>query len=237
MSINDNEYQLNRENIKLYLYELAKIYRKLSKGKFKTEIIIAGGASAILNYSFRETSYDIDAITFEESILKEAILKIADKYDLPDDWLNDSFTKSPSYSDKLILHSKYLCNFCNVIDIRTIKGEYLLATKVKAGRIYKHDLSDIIGIIYEERINGNDIDYKMLCDAYVELYGKMDKEKKDSFEFTKRVMEMSDKELQNEYIKVGKSEEENRELLKKIDSEKHIIVPLDKINDLIKNNK
>lgn len=42
--------------------------------------------------------------------------------------------------------------------------------KVRASRIYKHDLSDIIGIIKEHQEMERELDYSMLEAAYLKLY-------------------------------------------------------------------
>lgn len=168
---------INKENIDFYLNEFAREFKPLTKRKAKIEIIIIGGGSALINYGFRNSTTDIDAIMFEKSISKEASNKVADKYGLPNDWLNSDFERSSSYSSKLVLHSEYYKTFCNCVDVRTVKGEYLVAMKLRSGRIYKHDLSDVVGILHSQMINGNRLSKEQVINAYKELYNteEMDK--------------------------------------------------------------
>ena len=54
--------RIDRDNIEFYLKEVAKRYKKKTKGKMPAEITLVGGAALILNYGFREMTTDIDAI-------------------------------------------------------------------------------------------------------------------------------------------------------------------------------
>ena len=53
-------FKFTKENLDLYLNELAKELKFL-KCTRKLEIIIVGGASILLHYNFRPSSYDVDA--------------------------------------------------------------------------------------------------------------------------------------------------------------------------------
>lgn len=96
-------------------------------------------------------TYDIDAIIHAFSSMKEAINVVGDELGLPNGWLNSDFTKTASYSPKLLQYSKFYKRFGYVLDVRTVSREYLVAMKLMSGRKYKNDLSDIIGILYEEQ--------------------------------------------------------------------------------------
>ena len=51
-----------RENLDSYLRELAKEFRKKNGSRMPAEITLIGGASILINYGFREMTYDMDAI-------------------------------------------------------------------------------------------------------------------------------------------------------------------------------
>ena len=51
-----------KDNIDSYLKELAKEFQKRNGNRIPAEIILIGGASILINYGFREMTYDIDAI-------------------------------------------------------------------------------------------------------------------------------------------------------------------------------
>ena len=151
MSINTT---FTKENLDRYLSLLAKEYRKRNGTQIHAEIILIGGASVLTNYGFRDMTYDIDAIIHASSCMKDAINTVGDELGLPNGWLNSDFMKTASYSPKLLQYSKYYKRFGYVLEVRTISGEYLVAMKLMAGRKYKNDMSDIIGILYEEHEKG-----------------------------------------------------------------------------------
>lgn len=162
-----HDIAFTNENIDNYLKALAKEYRKLSGKKMPAEIIIVGGASTLINYGFRENTYDIDAIMQSSSAMKDAISNISNSMNLKPSWINSDFIKTKSYSPKLIQYSKYYKTFSNIVQFRTVTGEYLIAMKLMSARQFKNDLSDIVGIIKENlpRIKLEDI--KRACE---ELY-------------------------------------------------------------------
>ena len=117
---------------------------------------------------------DIDAIIEASGAMKDAINRVGDRYGLPVGWLNADFRKTASYSDKLYEHSEYLFTRSNVLEIRTIRAEYLIAMKLVSGRRYKKDLSDIVGILYEQQKLEKPITFEMIDRAVIELYNSWD---------------------------------------------------------------
>ena len=70
----DNRFELTKKNLDLYLKEVAKEYRKLNRNGMHAEIIIVGGGSILINYSFRLSTTDIDAYTQTSTSFKEAVI-------------------------------------------------------------------------------------------------------------------------------------------------------------------
>ena len=170
----DNRFELTKKNLDLYLKDVAKEYRKLNRNGMHAEIIIVGGGSILINYSFRLSTTDIDAYTQASTSFKEAVNRVSDKHGLPNGWLNSDFRHTESYSDKLVQYSEYYKTYYNIVDIRSITREYLIAMKLKSGRKYKNDLSDIVGIL-DEHIQRNDpISFEQIQKAYEQLYGSWD---------------------------------------------------------------
>ena len=66
-----------KENLDQYLKELAKEYRKRSGKNTPAEIILIGGASVVINYGFREMTYDADAIITASSYMR-ILRKVSD---------------------------------------------------------------------------------------------------------------------------------------------------------------
>lgn len=165
------EMGFSKENLNMYLKELAKEFRKLNGTTMPAEIILIGGASILANYGFREMTYDVDAIISASSVMKEAVNRIGDKYGLPNGWLNDDFVKTSSYTQKLIEVSVYYKTYSNILTVRTIAAEYLIAMKLMSGRKYKHDISDIVGILWAHQKEGIPISFVEIDKAVITLYG------------------------------------------------------------------
>ena len=136
----------NKDNIETYLNDFTEEYTKLTNGKQPLKIILVGGASVLLNYNFRKSTNDVDYSNPKSDLIDKVILKTANKYKLSKNWLNNDFRLTSSYSDRLndvsVSHKK----ISDIVEIRTIGPEYLIAMKLMACRSHKHDLSDIAGI-------------------------------------------------------------------------------------------
>jgi len=161
-----------KENLDSYLKELGKEFRKLNGTKMPAEIILIGGAAILANYGFREMTYDIDAIILASSVMKDAVNHVGDKLGLPNGWLNTDFTNTSSFSDKLSEVSVYYKTFSNVITVRTVLAEYLVAMKLMSGRQYKNDLSDVAGILWEHQKINKPISKEAIITAIAILYGE-----------------------------------------------------------------
>ncbi len=164
------EKGFTKENLDYYLKELAKEFRKRNGKNTSAEIVLVGGAAILANYGFREMTYDIDAVITASSALKEAVNTVGDRLGLPNGWLNADFKNTSSYSPKLLQYSKYYRTYSNVLNIRTISSEYLVAMKLMSGRRYKKDLSDIIGILSEQERMGEPLSYQKIDCAVRNLY-------------------------------------------------------------------
>ena len=165
-----SEISFTKENLDTYLKELGKEFRKLNGIKMPAEIILIGGAAVLASYGFREKTYDIDAVILASSAMKEAINRIGDKMGLPNGWLNTDFKRTKSFSDRLVQVSTYYKTFSNILTIRIIAAEYLIAMKLMSGRRYKNDLSDIAGILMEHQNNGKPITREAVDKAVNVLY-------------------------------------------------------------------
>lgn len=179
MSIN---FVLTKENIDYYLLELSKELLRL-KCKHKIEIILVGGSSILVNYSFRTSSLDIDAY-YKDDILKQAISNLIERLDLPVGWMNNDFLKTPSFTFNIIQFSEFYKEFSHILSVRTITKEYLIAMKLISFRIYKNDLQDINGIILEDK----SITLKKIKEAVINLYGNYNVLKEDAKEFIERLL-------------------------------------------------
>lgn len=161
--------ELSKELLEDIFKDISKYLKKL-KGKGKVELIIVGGASILLNYNFRASTTDIDCYDSYGLLMNDITSNIGDKYNLPNDWINTDFLNTTSFTPRIIQFSQYYKTYGDVLIIRTIKDEYLIAMKLKAGRKHKHDLSDVLGILKSKpNISINEINK-----AIIDLYDSID---------------------------------------------------------------
>ena len=203
--------EFTKDNIDLYLKEVAKEYRKLSGKRTPAELIIVGGASVMINYNFRRTTTDIDAIIQASSSMKDAINRVRDRFDLPNGWLNADFTKTDFYTSKLVQFSDYYKSFSNIISVRTVSAEYLIAMKLRSGRQYKSDLSDVLGILKEHTRNEKPITMEQIQKAVIDLYGEWDSLAEETRSLIENVMESG--HFDQLYEQTARGEQETKELL------------------------
>ena len=185
----EGRFEFTRENIDCFLKELAKEYRRQAGKAIPAELILIGGASVLINYGFRNMTTDIDALIQAASAMKEAINHVGDRYGLPNGWLNADFTNTDSYSVKLSQFSVYYRTYANTVTIRTVAAEYLVAMKLRSGRQYKSDLSDILGILAEHEKRGTPISMEQIRKAVTDLYGGWESLPETSQAFIDNVME------------------------------------------------
>ncbi|MDR1688100.1 MAG: hypothetical protein LBS21_05755 [Clostridiales bacterium] len=162
---------ITRENLDEYLKELGKEFRRLNGAKAEAEVVLIGGAAVIANYNFRDLTYDVDAVIETSGSMKEAISRVRDKHGLVHGWMNTDFMRTESYTAKLREVSVFYRTFSNILQIRTVAAEYLLAMKLKSGRAYKNDLSDIVGVMSEHQRRGEPIPRESINNAFITLYG------------------------------------------------------------------
>lgn len=200
-----------KENLDTYLKELAKAFKKLNGKSMPAELVLVGGAAILTNYGFRDMTADIDAVIHATSTMKDAINTVGDKFDLPNGWLNADFMHTGSYSPKLDEFSNYYKSFYGVLSVRTVSAEYLIAMKLRSGRKYKNDLSDIIGILAEHEKRGNPITLDKINTAVHNLYGGWEKFPPDSKSFIEDAIKNGN--YKSIYALVKNDEAESKDIL------------------------
>lgn len=220
-----------RENLDQYLKELAKEFRKRNGKSMPAEIILIGGAAVVINYGFREMTYDMDAIINAASSMKDAINSVGDRFGLPNGWMNADFMNTASYSPRINRFSEYYKTFSNVVTFRTVTGEYLVAMKLMSGRQYKYDLSDVIGILWEQEKKGHPLTLEQIEKAVVDLYDSYDRLPQDSRRFIEDALADGDYEAM--YARIRKMEAENKGILIEYQEEKPGVLNTDNASSII----
>lgn len=224
-----------RENLDFIFKELARELKKLGGKKIDAEIILIGGASILANYCFRETTYDMDAIISAPSFIKDAINRVGDRYGLPHGWLNCDFMRTRSFTPKLVEFSVHYKTFSGILAVRTVAAEYLIAMKLMAGRIYKNDLADIVGILNEHYLTGRKLTFEQIDKAVCNLYGSWNKISSQSRNFIVSVLDQTDYEQL--YAQYKEYESYSRDILLEYQQEKPDRLDEDTINAILEKAK
>lgn len=224
-----------KENLDTYLKELAKEFRRLNGRSMPAEIVLVGGAAILTNYGFRDMTTDIDAVIHAASSMKDAINHVGDKFYLPNSWLNADFMRTSSYSPKLDEYSVYYKTFYGILSVRTVSAEYLIAMKLRSGRKYKNDLSDVIGILAEHQKRGTPITLDKVNTAVNNLYGSWDDFPEDSKPFIEGAFKTDD--LDEVYTSIKKDEIESKDILIGFEKEYPTVAKESNIEDILKSLK
>ena len=224
-----------KENLDTYLKELAKEFRRLNGRTMPAEIVLVGGAAILTNYGFRDMTTDIDAVIHAASSMKDAINHVGDKFYLPNSWLNADFMRTSSYSPKLDEYSVYYRTFYGILSVRTGAAEYLIAMKLRSGRKYKNDLSDVIGILAEHQKRGTPITLDKVNTAVNNLYGSWDDFPEDSKPFIEGALKTDD--LDEVYTSIKKDETESKDILIGFEKEYPTVAKESNIEDILKSLK
>lgn len=224
-----------KDNLDTYLKELAKEFRKLNGKQTPAEIILIGGAAILANYGFRNMTTDVDAIINASSAMKDAITRVGNKYNLTNDWLNTDFKNTSSYTTKLNEVSVYYRTYSNILQIRTVSAEYLIAMKLCSGRKYKNDLSDIIGILAEHEHRNEPITLEAIDMAVNKLYNGWDNIPADSKTFIENAI--NNKEYQQIYEIIKNEEKIAKDTLIQFEQEYPNVANQSNVNDILKTLK
>lgn len=229
----EQKIEFTKDNIDIYLKELAKEYRKQVGKGTTAELILIGGASVLINYGFRNMTTDIDALIHAASSMKDAINRVGDRFGLPTRWLNADFKNTESYTPKLYEFSVYYKTYSNVLSIRTVSAEYLIAMKLRSGRQYKSDLSDVLGILAEHEKRGLPITMEQIQNAVTDLYGDWASLSDASQAFIENVM--ADGRFEHLYEQTAQGEQETKELLIQFEKDYPGVTKEANVNDIAGN--
>lgn len=233
--MSDSTNHFTKENLDTYLKELAKEYRRLGGKTMPAEIILVGGAAILAGYGFRDMTTDIDAVIHASSFMKDAINHVGDKFELPNGWLNTDFIRTASYSTKLNQFSAYYRTYSNVLSVRIIGAEYLIAMKLRSGRQYKNDMSDVVGILAEHDKRENPITLEQIKTAVVNLYGNWDILPDVSKVFIDDVMRNGDYPAM--YAQTLENEKGSKDILVRFEGEYPGVANQDNVNDILRTLK
>ena len=105
--------------------------------------------------------------------------------------------------------------------------------KLMSGRIYKNDLSDILGVLISQREKGKEISLTQIIKAAEDLYGEWNNIPERSRKFIEFVYE--DNKLNDLYQFYREKELNAEKLLDVFDKKYPEFLTIDNINDVIEN--
>ena len=97
---------LCRDNIDEYFEGLAGRIKEAGIGLHR--ILVVGGAAMALKYHDGRSTVDIDVCFREQNNLYVCCKQVAEKYDLPDDWINADVMHPDSFSFRLFDNAEML---------------------------------------------------------------------------------------------------------------------------------
>lgn len=129
------------------------------------KMLIVGGSALAIKYGFRVT-VDIDTDIKCNHSVKGSINKTAEKLGIPNDFINEDFTTSDSYSRKLWDNAILLKQYNANISIYVVSDLDQLCMKIVSARI--KDDADIR--MLTEKVRANGVKYGQLENRLKELY-------------------------------------------------------------------
>ena len=112
-----------------------------------------------------------------------------------------------------------------------MSGEYLVAMKLMSGRKYKNDISDVVGILREEKEKGTPITYEKISKAVCDLYGDWEKIPQDSRVLIREVLREGN--LEELFAKLRSMEKETKTSLIAFEKEYPEVLNPDNLDDVI----
>ncbi len=120
---------------------LGRLNDELGSRGVKGEICLYGGTVMCLTYNARPSTKDVDAVFKPTRQIREAASRIAVKYNLKKDWLNDAV------KGFLVKHAQKILFNWPYLKVYIPEPDYLLAMKTFASRVDATDKQDIIFLI------------------------------------------------------------------------------------------
>lgn len=116
---------------------LEKLNDELRLMDVKGEVCLYGGAVMCLVYDARPNTKDIDAVFKPTQQIREAIKRIAEDYNLKEDWLNDVV------KGYVVVHPQKILLNLSYLKVFVPEPDYLLAMKILASRVEATDKQDV----------------------------------------------------------------------------------------------
>jgi hypothetical protein len=121
---------------------LEALNEELQRRRVRADIHLVGGAAMLLAYSERPATRDLDGVWEPDTPVREAAWAVAQRLDLPRNWLNNQasvYMSSRATTGRVVFHGSHL-------RVMVASAEHLLAMKVMASRP-ANDAEDIGALV------------------------------------------------------------------------------------------
>ena len=139
---------------------LEALGQELTAAGIHGQVFIVGGAAMALAYSTRRVTRDIDGVFEPKAAIYEAAGRVAERLELPEDWLNDGVKGFLPGADRDAVPLPEV----EGIEVTTASARYLLAMKLLAMRFGEDD-DDIAILLRQTGISSPD--------AALDLFARM----------------------------------------------------------------
>ena len=127
----------------------AELSEELERAGLRGHVYIVGGAALIAGYGRKRSTHDVDGkIVYEKRGVTEAARRLAEKHDLPANWLNENATLFMPHNEDI--QAATVFNSPNLI-VTGASAKHLLAMKIDAGR--PEDVEDIEWLVEKLQID------------------------------------------------------------------------------------
>ena len=127
---------------------LSELNDELRAMDIKGEACLYGGAVMCLVYDARPATKDVDAVFKPTTEMRQAIERVAERNNLPHDWLNDAV------KGFLVPHKQRIFRDLPHLKVYVPEPDYLLAMKAISARAESYDPEDVkllIGLLRLEK--------------------------------------------------------------------------------------
>jgi hypothetical protein len=133
-------------------------------------MLFVGSTAVLAAYDFLEEVNDVEVALFAPQ-RKKAAKRSAEKLNIPADWLNTEAESSPAYSSRLWDVAKKYKTYLNVLSVKVVTGEHLVAMKLRGATLFNANLQEVAGILWEHYKKYDAITADMIDEAVKFLYG------------------------------------------------------------------
>ncbi|MBI4054814.1 MAG: hypothetical protein HY402_01625 [Elusimicrobia bacterium] len=121
------------------------------------EVGICGGAVMCLVFDARQATKDVDAIFYPTREIRQAAKKVAERFGLSKDWLNDA-VKEYFYSEP---PRQEVLSFSH-LRVWAPSADYMLAMKCVAARFDSQDRDDVLFLIHHLKLRSPEAVFSLI---------------------------------------------------------------------------